>query len=75
MVIAAHSMSRNQRWVASPSSPRLNPTWKKKLGISFPYKFANSLAIGWPQGNPDGMVARQTHAVEWFEDGGSKTIY
>ncbi|HQI01249.1 MAG TPA: nitroreductase family protein [Deltaproteobacteria bacterium] len=76
MVIAAHSMGLGTCWVGfAKLALDLNPTWKKKLGISFPYKFANSLAIGWPQGNPDGMVARQTHAVEWFEDGGSKTIY
>lgn len=76
MVIAAHSMGLGTCWVGfAKLALDLNLTWKKKLGISFPYKFANSLAVGWPQGNPDGMVARQTHAVEWFEDGGSKTIY
>ncbi len=76
MVIAAHSMGLGTCWVGfAKLALDFNLTWKKKLGISFPYKFANSLAIGWPQGNPDGMVARQTHAVEWFEDGSSKTLY
>jgi hypothetical protein len=52
----------------------MNPIWKRRLGISYPYKFANSMAIGWPQGNPDGMVTRQTHAVDWFENGTVKTV-
>ncbi len=76
MVIAAHSMGLGTCWVGfAKLALDLNPTWKKRLGISFPYKFANSLAVGWPLGSPNAMVARQTHAVEWFEDGTSKTVY
>jgi nitroreductase len=76
MVLAAHSMGLGTCWVGfAKLALDFNLTWKKKLGISFPYKFANSLAIGWPSGSPDGMVARQTHAVEWFEDGSCKTVY
>ena len=48
---------------------------KKRLGIAYPYRFASSLAIGWPRGNPDAMVTRQTHATTWFENGTVKTVF
>jgi nitroreductase len=75
MVLAAHSMGLGTCWVGfAKMALDMNPKWKKRLGISYPYKFANSLAIGWPLGNPDGMVTRQTHTVDWFENGTVKTV-
>ena len=75
MVLAAHSMGLGTCWVAfSKLALEYSPKWKRRLGISYPYKFSNSLAIGWPVGNPDGMITRQTHAVDWFENGTVKTI-
>jgi nitroreductase len=75
MVLAAHSMGLGTCWVGfAKMALDMNPIWKRRLGISYPYKFANSMAIGWPQGNPDGMVTRQTHAVDWFENGTVKTV-
>ena len=43
--------------------------WKKELGIAYPYKFASSLSVGWPVGDPDGMVPRPTRIVDWYENG------
>jgi nitroreductase len=75
MVLAAHSMGLGTCWVGfSKLALEYNPIWKRRLGISYPYRFANSLAVGWPQGNPNGMITRQTHAVDWFENGSVKTI-
>jgi nitroreductase len=75
MVLAAHSMGLGTCWVGfAKLALDMNPIWKRRLGISFPYRFANSLAVGWPQGNPDGMIARQTHDIDWFENGTVKTI-
>jgi nitroreductase len=75
MVLAAHSMGLGTCWVGfAKLALDMNPKWKRRLGISYPYKFANSLAIGWPLGNPDGMVTRQTHAVDWFENGTVRTV-
>jgi nitroreductase len=75
MVLAAHSMGLWTCWVAfSKLALEYSPKWKRRLGISYPYKFATSLAIGWPVGNPDGMITRQTHAADWFENGTVKTI-
>ena len=75
MVLAAHSMGLGTCWVGfAKMALDMNPLWKKRLGISFPYKFASSLAIGWPLGNPDGMVTRQTHATDWYENDTVKIV-
>ena len=49
--------------------------WAKRMDIDYPYKFVTSLAIGYPVGKPDGMVARPTGAVDWYEGGQKKTVY
>jgi nitroreductase len=75
MVLAAHSMGLGTCWVGfAKLALDMSPKWKRRLGISYPFQFANSIAVGWPRGNPDRMVTRQTHAVDWFENGTVKTI-
>jgi nitroreductase len=75
MVLAAHSMGLGTCWVGfAKLALEKSMKWKKRLGISYPYKFASSLAIGWPRGNPDGMIPRQTHAVDWYENSTMKII-
>ncbi len=70
MVLAAHSMGLGTCWV-SFLKPAFKYTgkWKRRFGIRHPYKFISSIAVGWPRGNPDGMVQRDTHAVDWYENG------
>ncbi|HOO73195.1 MAG TPA: nitroreductase family protein [Spirochaetota bacterium] len=76
MVLAAHSMGLGTCWVSfAKTAFKYSLTWKRKFGISYPYKFISSLAIGWPQGSPDGMVPRDTHAVDWYDDGRRTTLY
>lgn len=76
MVLAAHSMGLGTCWVGfAKLAFEYTDKWKKRLGIGFPYKYASSLSVGWPIGNPDGMVGRQTHPVDWYENGTKKTIY
>ena len=76
MVLAAHSMGLGTCWVGFVKLAfQYTGKWKKYFGISYPYKFATSIAVGWPVGEPDGMVKRSTHAVDWYENGTNKTIY
>ncbi len=76
MVLAAHSMGLGTCLVGFVKLAfQYTSKWKKYFGISYPYKFATSLSVGWPVGNPDGLVKRTTHPVDWYEDGTSKTIY
>lgn len=70
MVLAAHSMGLGTCWVSFVKLAfEYSRKWKTFFNISYPYKFVTSVSIGWPVGNPDGMVERQTHAVEWYENG------
>jgi nitroreductase len=76
MVLAAHSMGLGTCWVGFVKLAfQYVFKWKKFFGISYPYKFASSIGVGWPVGEPDGMVNRATHAVDWYENGSRQTIY
>ncbi len=75
MVLAAHSMGLGTCWVSFMKLAfQYTGKWKKLLGISYPYKAVTSLSIGWPVGNPDGMVSRPTHVVDWYENGTKKEV-
>lgn len=75
MVLAAHSMGLGTCWVSfTKLAFQYTRRWHRRLGIRYPYKFVSSLAVGFPVGQPDGMVARPTVAVDWFEDGGKKVV-
>jgi nitroreductase len=70
MALAAHSMGLGTCWVSfSKLAFQYTRKWKQRLSISYPYKYTTSLSIGWPVGSPDGMVPRQTHVVDWYENG------
>jgi nitroreductase len=75
MVLAAHSMGLGTCWVSfAKLAFQYTGKWKKRLGIKYPYKFVTSLSVGWPVGEPDGIIARPTHEVEWYENGTKKVV-
>jgi len=76
MVLTAHSFGLGACWVSFATPLNMMPKWKKKLGIKYPYKLHTSIALGYPQGAPDGYVQRETQAIDWFdEDGGFRIVY
>lgn len=76
MVLAAHSMGLGTCWVGFVKLAfQYTRKWKKFFNIGYPYKFASSLSVGWPVGEPDGMTPRQTHAVDWYENGAKNVFY
>ena len=76
MVLAAHSMGLGTCWVSFAKMAFEDvKQWTEHFNITYPYKFLTSLAIGYPVGKPDGMVARTTHPVDWYENNEKKTIY
>ncbi len=76
MVLTAHSYGLGTCWVSFATPLGMNRKWKKVLGIRYPYKLVTSIALGYPRGNPDGYVKRETQAVDWFsEDGTFKVVY
>ena len=75
MVLTAHSMGLGTCWAGfAKLAFQYSRKWKERFNIEYPYKWAISLAIGWPKGEPDGLVERPTHPVEWYENG-HKTLY
>jgi nitroreductase len=76
MVLAAHSLGLGTCWVSFVTPLEYYPKWKKRLGMRYPYKLASSIALGYPKGNPDGQVSRETQAVDWYtENGTMKVVY
>lgn len=75
MVLAAHSLGLGTCWVSFAKLAFKQKKWRKRFNISYPYEFVSSIAVGWPVGNPDGMVPRPTHCIDWYENGQKKEIY
>jgi len=75
MVLTAHSLGLGTCWVSFATPLMAIPKWRKELNIKFPYELVTSLAVGFPQGEPDGMVPREKHIVEWYEEGGEYKVF
>lgn len=76
MVLTAHSFGLATCWVSFVTPLAMMRKWKKRLGIRYPYELMTSIAVGYPQGEPDGYVPRETQAIDWFdEDGNFKVVY
>ncbi|PKN44244.1 MAG: nitroreductase [Deltaproteobacteria bacterium HGW-Deltaproteobacteria-17] len=75
MVLAAHSMGLGTCWIGFVELLAKNPIWRHRLGIKYPYKLVEGITIGYPIGHPDGIIERETHASEWYENGTWRTVY
>lgn len=76
MVLAAHSMGLGTCWVSfTKLAFQYQKQWNEFFNISYPYKFLTSVGVGWPVGEPDGMVARQTRQIDWYENGKKEVKY
>ena len=78
MVLTAYSLGLSTCWVGFATllmRPPLSFIWKRRLGISFPYTLVEGITVGYPVGEPNGVIERETHAVTWFEAGRKTTTY
>ena len=76
MVLAAHSLGLGTCWVSFITPLEFTMKWRKRLGVKRPYKLVTSIGVGYPKGNPDGYVTRETQAIDWFEEDGTvKVVY
>ncbi len=75
MVLTAHSMGLGTCWIGFVELLAHNPLWKRRLGIKWPYRLIEGIALGYPVGHPDSIIERETHAIEWYEDGKWSTVY
>lgn len=72
MVLTAYSLGLSTCWVGFSTllmRPPLSLFWKRRLGIRFPFTLVEGISLGYPVGDPNGIVERETHAVTWFEPG------
>ncbi|MFP5383355.1 MAG: nitroreductase family protein [Gammaproteobacteria bacterium] len=76
MVLTAHSFGLGTCWVSFSTLLSIHPRFRKLLGISYPFRLATSIAVGYPRGIPDGEVPRETHETVWYKaDGTRDTFY
>lgn len=76
IVLAAHSLGLGTCWVGFCKPLVYDSKWRQRLGLRYPYKLLSSIGVGFPRGNPDGYVPRETKAIDWFgEDGSFKVLY
>ena len=74
MVLAAHSMGLGTCWVGFVELLKADPKWRRRLGVEYPYQICEGISLGYPVGNPDGMVAREARTVTWLENGGRREV-
>ncbi|MEM3486372.1 MAG: nitroreductase family protein [Candidatus Methanomethyliaceae archaeon] len=76
MVIAATSLGLGTCWVNFLHVAfAFVPEVKEFFDIEYPFEFLTSIVVGYPKGDPFGMVDRETHAVEWYENGSKHLAY
>jgi nitroreductase/NAD-dependent dihydropyrimidine dehydrogenase PreA subunit len=69
MVLAAHSLGLGTCYISLPMTPLTMPVmagFRKKLGIAHPWVPVTSIALGWPRGKIDSVVARDSPRVDWL---------
>ena len=75
LVLAAHSLGLGTCWVGFVEVFKFGNKWKKKLGIEWPYRLTEGIALGYPVGKPDGMIERELQEIDWWEDGVKRTVF
>ncbi len=67
MVLTAHSLGLGTCYVdLITKALDYDRKFRKKLGITYPFKIVTSLAIGYPKGKIDGIVRREQPRVKWI---------
>lgn len=74
MVLAAHSLGLGSCWVSFAMFLQLSGHFRSQLGIAAPYRLMTSLALGFPAGQPNGYVPRETQETLWIETGGERRV-
>jgi nitroreductase len=78
MVLTAFSLGLSTCWIGFATllmKPPLMFKWKRKLGIDWPYQLVEGICVGYASGQPNAEVERETHRIEWFENGEKKVEY
>jgi len=67
MVIAAHAMGLGTCWVSLVRGLNYYPDYLERLGVEEPFEIVTSIAVGYPAGRIDGIVAREPARVHWVD--------
>ncbi len=67
MTLAAHSLGLGVCYVGLIDAINYFPIFKRKLGIIPPFELITSLALGYPKGEVDKVVARERPRIEWVD--------
>jgi len=74
MVLAAHSMGLGTCWIGISRVLAYYKKWRRLFNIRHPWALEEALLVGFPIGDPDGFVHRDTHKIDWFDDNGHKVV-
>jgi len=74
MIIAAHSMGLGTCWVGIAKTIMFYKKWREMFNIRYPWVLSQALLLGYPVGDPDGFVHRDTHYIDWFDEKGYKVV-
>ena len=75
ILLAATAMGLGTCWVGFVEMFKFGFKWKRKLGIRWPYRLIEAITLGYPVGEPDGMVERELHEIDWWENGAKRTVF
>jgi nitroreductase/NAD-dependent dihydropyrimidine dehydrogenase PreA subunit len=67
MVLAAHAMGLGTCWVSLVRGISYYPYYLRRLGVEEPFRIITSIALGYPSGKIDGVVAREPARVNWID--------
>ncbi len=74
MVLAAHSFGLGTCWIGIASVLMFYEKWRKIFNIRYPWYLEQGMLVGYPLGDPDGFVHRDTHYIDWFDEDGHKVV-
>ena len=76
IVTAAQSLGLGTCWVGFSKILNSNKALCEKLGATAPFEIVEAISLGYPIGNPtQHHIARQTHEIQWWEDGQKQVLY
>jgi nitroreductase/NAD-dependent dihydropyrimidine dehydrogenase PreA subunit len=67
LVLAAHALGLGTCWVSLVRGINYYPDYLQRLGVEEPFRVITSIAVGYPAGRIDGIVAREPARVHWVD--------
>jgi nitroreductase len=75
IVLAAQSLGLGTCWVGFSKLLNRSREWCARLDVEPPFEITEAITVGYPIGEPTRLIARDTHAIAWFENGTKDVRY